>query len=80
MDGPRTHLRTNLEVNLLKMPVPGRRTWLLPWEREGEAEGSLYAEACWSRVALCWPAWKVLLLVTPLEKLVRSAIEEMFMF
>lgn len=33
-----SHLRTNLEVNLLKMPeAAGRRCWLLSWEREGEA-------------------------------------------
>lgn len=36
-------------------------------------------EACWSREALCWPAWKVLLLVTPLGKLVRSATVELLM-
>lgn len=33
------HLRTNLEVNLLKMPVApwARRAWVLPCDSEGEA-------------------------------------------
>lgn len=67
------HLRTNLEVNLLKMPeAAGRLCWLLPWEREGEAGAPWYGEPCWSRAPLCWPRWKVLRVGTPLGKLVRS--------